>query len=720
MVAVFFCICLFCAFYTICRVVGQSSRPKKQKVKISLFFLISFLLPFFLRFKGNFSGFFYDLFHLVGYFIFIVVALFFAFIFLRDIVWFALFLRERVKQKETNKFSLYNPALLAKTNRVLFVLSVAVCVYSLYAGLKTPDVKEVVLTSDKIKQPVSIAVIGDMHLNRTLRVGKITKIVEVVNALKPDIVVMPGDTIDDKVKFIEPHLNELKKLKSDQGVYAVAGNHEFYVGHEVSKKAFASTGITYLFNEGISLKNNVYLAGIPDMLSAKFISETVDLQRAFRHSNEHEFKILLSHRPKIIEQLMYQNIDLVLSAHTHGGQIFPFHVISKFVNGFLAGVYQEGKTMLYVSRGSGQWGPQMRLFAPSEISLIKILPYQENAARKGDKSKDNASSKSEKVLKPTAEDIKRVLAPLTENENTIVYPVNEKQTPFVEVAQKEDFKQEAVIDKLKEAQEVADAEAETKVKQQEIDDFEEAKASIDATFENALLLKAQEDLKTERSKNAQLQIELNQLRVDFEKSQTNADKIILRQKAALKILEDERDSLKKALSDHKELLKQEQAAAKEAIENQKRLLIREQELSKQAFRLQKELMKELASLKKQLESHQQFQAVMQEKKKVYVQVPAEGEALVQQPVNSRAEQSDFMFNTEQRREEKFANMEVIYHPNGQVTRQITKTVVVEYPTHISALKSVASYTTTKEEEARINPIVIENALRQALNLPEAN
>lgn len=728
MVAVFFGICLFCALYTIYRVVGQSSYPKKQKVRISLFFLISFLLPFLLRYKGDFSGFLYDFVCLVGYFCFIVVSLFFGLIFLRDIIWFFLSFYEKIKKKETRRFGLKNPSFLRKTNRVFFVLSAAICVYSLYAGLKTPDVKEATFISDRIEKPITVAVIGDLHLTRSSNVSKVKRIVDAVNVINPDFVVLPGDTIDDKIKFIAPHLAELKKLNAEQGVYAVAGNHEFYVGHDESKKAFETSGITYLFNEGISLKNNVYLAGIPDMKTAKYISETVDLQKAFRNANDHEFKILVSHRPSIVDQLMYQKVDFVVAGHTHGGQIFPFHIISRIMNGFLAGSYKEDGTMLYVTRGAGQWGPQMRFLAPSEISVIKILPYADEAARQSDVNGEGNSA-TDKVLKPTAEEVKKALAPLTQNDETIVYPVTKPQTPFVEVAQaeKEDLKQTAVLEQLKEAQEDADAEAskteqsQEQVQEESVDAFEEAKAAISASFENTLLLKAQEDLKIERSKNKKLQIELNQLRIDFEKSQTNADKIILRQKAALKILEDEREALKQSLNEHKELLKQEQKAAKEAIANQKRLLAREQELSKQAFRLQKALLKELASLKQQLDSHKKFQAVMQEKKKLYVQVPVNNNKMPAQVMAQPTPvKSDFMYQDEQRREEKFANMEVIYHPNGQVTRQMTKTVVVEYPTHISALKSVASYTTTREEEMRTNPVVIENALRQALNLPTSN
>ena len=200
-------VCLFCALYTIIRVVGQSSRTKKQKVFISLFFLVMFLLPLFIRYKGNFSGDFYRLIYTGAYFCFIVVALFFCLILVRDVIWIFLNIREKIKKVEPRRFSWYKPVFLAKTNRVLFVLSATICVYSLYAGLKTPDVKETVLVSNKIEKPVTIVVLGDMHITRTLQISKVKNIVSVVNKIEPDVILFPGDTVDDKTSFIEPHLN---------------------------------------------------------------------------------------------------------------------------------------------------------------------------------------------------------------------------------------------------------------------------------------------------------------------------------------------------------------------------------------------------------------------------------------------------------------------------------------------------------------------------------
>ncbi len=698
-------VCLFCALYTIIRVVGQSSKSKKQKVFISLFFLGMFLLPLVIRYKGNFSGEFYRLIYTASYFCFIVVALFFCLIFLRDIIWIILNIREKVKNVQPRKFSWYKPVFLAKTNRILFILSVSICVYSLYAGLKTPDVKETILVSDKIKKPVTVVVLGDMHITRTLQVSKVKNIVSTVNKIAPDVIVLPGDTVDDKIAFIQPHLNELKNLKAPMGIYATAGNHEMFVGHDESKKALLDSGINYLFNEGLLLKDNVYLAGIPDTKTVRRISETVDIVKAFSAADKQNFKILLSHRPKVADALKYQAIDLVISAHTHGGQIFPFHIISKLTNGYLAGLYQVNGAMLYVSRGSGQWGPQMRFLAPSEISVIKILPWTDESAKKGPQSKKSKTDKPAPVVDKTA---------------SIVYPADKDvKKSFVETVLKEELKPEdKTMLQLQKAQQIADAEAKATAQKQERD-FNEAKASLNDVFEEVISTKIQDDLAAERKKNKELQIELNQLRVDFEKSKMDADKALIKQRAALKVVEDERDALKQAIEEQRVFFASELKASEEMIQNQRRLLAHEQELSKKSLALQKELVKELEMMKEELRKYQRARELTAVHKKPLL-VPVSAQRQNPQQVVSPMRPVQTVQNDrakERRREERFANMEVIYQADGSVTRQMTKTVVIEYDTYYSVVKSVASYTTTPEEEARMHPVKIENALRRALGLP---
>lgn len=739
-------ICLFCAFYTSYRVIGQSSRPRKQKILISLLFIVIFLLPLFLKNKGDLSGGFYSFCYTSAYFCFIVMALFFCLMIARDIVWLTLCIKEKIKKVESPRFKWHKPVFLAKTNRVLFILSVSICIYSLYAGLKTPDVKETILISDKIQKPITIAILGDMHVNRTLSKSKVAKMVEMTNKIAPDVILFPGDTIDDSIAYIQPQLEELKNLKAPLGIFATAGNHEIVKGNEAARDALTNVGITYLFNEGLVLENNIYLAGIPDINTAKQINETVDLEKAFKAADISNFKILVSHRPAVVKSLKEGVIDLVIAAHTHGGQIFPFHILSKIQNGYLAGLYEEKNMMLYVTRGCGQWGPQMRFLAPSEISVIKILPWADEAARQASKNSSKNHSNKEQT-KDTSTDKSIVYPTPKENANNFVAQVLDK---------KDEKAQDSTLTQLQIAQAEADKEAQKQndaekaesvntatptpesvqvASNQPADNaktdsaLEEVKESLDTAFEEVISNKVQEDLANERKKNEALQVELTQLRIDLNKTKTDAGKIIVRQNATIKLLEEERNLLKKALEDQRNAFVAELQASQDVIENQRRIIAREQELSKQTLALQKELVKELELLKEDLRKYKERSIAQRNADTIYQPTPNRSiqpqtrynapQQYIQSPLkpiqvvqNDRRAQ-----NQELRREERFSNLDVIYHNDGSVTRQMVKTVIIEYPTYYSAIKNVASYTTTPQEEARINPIKIENALRQALGLP---
>ena len=128
-----------------------------------------------------------------------------------------------------------------------------------------------------------------------------------------------------------------------------------------------------MFNEGVQVTPQLYLAGVPDYRSVRQISDSVDIVRALSSAQPSDYKILLSHRPKLIDTLVPKQIDLQLSGHTHGGQVFPHHFTVKLFNKYLSGLYQTRHGKLYVTSGAGQWGAQMRLFAPSEITVIRLI-----------------------------------------------------------------------------------------------------------------------------------------------------------------------------------------------------------------------------------------------------------------------------------------------------------------------------------------------------------
>lgn len=257
-----------------------------------------------------------------------------------------------------------------RLNYLLPVLAVLCSSYALYAGIKVPEVKEVTLISSKIRSEQTIVLLSDIHIHRAISPEKVKAIVEKTNALKPDLILLNGDIIDDDTKRIADISELLRDLKARQGIYFVTGNHEFYAGYKDTVDELQKLGFRLLENDGIAI-GDIYLAGIPDLFSGKTFGKQADISQAFAKATPEQFRLLMSHTPADFGK--DNCFDLEVSGHTHGGQIFPFHIFTKWYNRYLAGLYQlENKAQLYVSRGAGQWGPQMRFLAPAEITVIKL------------------------------------------------------------------------------------------------------------------------------------------------------------------------------------------------------------------------------------------------------------------------------------------------------------------------------------------------------------
>lgn len=257
-------------------------------------------------------------------------------------------------------------------NTFNITLALIFTAWAMYEGVKVPAVKELTLSSSKISQPLKIAVLSDLHIHRTICPDKIKGIIEKTNAQNPDIILLAGDILDDDVNKISEISALLKNLKAPKGIYFVTGNHEFYTGYKETVDELQKLGFTFLENDGVMLNDNIYLAGIPDLFSGKDFGKNIDIRKAFQNSHEGQYRLLISHTPA---DFGVDNVfDLELSGHTHGGQIFPFHIFAKLHNHYLSGLYpMSDKTQIYVSNGAGQWGPQMRFLAPSEISIINLL-----------------------------------------------------------------------------------------------------------------------------------------------------------------------------------------------------------------------------------------------------------------------------------------------------------------------------------------------------------
>jgi uncharacterized protein len=190
-----------------------------------------------------------------------------------------------------------------------------------------------------------------------------------VNALRPDLVAGTGDLVDGSVRELGRAVAHLGRLQARHGVYFVTGNHEYYSGAEEWVAHLETLGIKPLRNEHVRIgdEGGFDLAGIDDH------SARPDLKKALGGRDASRACVLLAHQPRGIELADELGVDLQLSGHTHGGQMFPWNLLVRLQQPFVAGLHKLRRAQIYVSCGTGYWGPPMRVGAPAEITEIELV-----------------------------------------------------------------------------------------------------------------------------------------------------------------------------------------------------------------------------------------------------------------------------------------------------------------------------------------------------------
>jgi len=229
-----------------------------------------------------------------------------------------------------------------------------------------------------------IVQISDIHVGPTIKRPYVEAIVAAVNRLDADLVAVTGDLVDGSVRDLAEHVAPLAELRSRDGTFFVTGNHEYYSGAAAWVSELRRLGITTLMNQHVVLRRGdaaIVVAGVTDFSAGHFDRDQAsDPQRALAGSPPAALRLLLAHQPRSAEAAEAAGFDLQLSGHTHGGQFLPWNFLVRLQQPFTAGLKRWRRMWVYTSRGTGYWGPPKRFGAPSEITLLRLVPAHRPAA----------------------------------------------------------------------------------------------------------------------------------------------------------------------------------------------------------------------------------------------------------------------------------------------------------------------------------------------------
>ena len=263
-------------------------------------------------------------------------------------------------------------------------LALLITLVGLYNARKPPRVKTVDIPLKDLPPALhgfKIAQISDMHIGPTIKRPAMKYVVATINKLDVDVVAITGDLVDGNVYELSRHVAPLAGLRSRHGTFFVTGNHEYYSGVQPWLKYLPTLGVRVLLNEHVILLHHhapIVLAGVTDFSAASYdTSHRSDVALAITGAPRAAVKVLLAHQPRSAPAAVAAGFDLQISGHTHGGQFLPWNFFVRLQQPFTAGLHRVKNMLVYVSRGTGYWGPPKRFGAPSEITLLRLVNQTE-------------------------------------------------------------------------------------------------------------------------------------------------------------------------------------------------------------------------------------------------------------------------------------------------------------------------------------------------------
>jgi len=258
--------------------------------------------------------------------------------------------------------------------RVLLALSAVLSIYAVFEALWV-RAEHITVETDRIAPgtgPVTIVQISDVHVGLIVREWRLRRILQVVRDAEPDLLVSTGDLVDGQINDIDLLADLFGEIQPKYGKFAVTGNHEYYAGLEHALSFTRRAGFTVLRDQRVAPGGIFDVVGIDDR-GRNTAQAAIDETGLIGTLPRERFTLLLKHRP-LVDEISCGLVDLQLSGHTHRGQIFPFGLVTKLFFAVNSGTVRfPGGCLLHVSRGSGTWGPPMRLLSPPEVTVIRLV-----------------------------------------------------------------------------------------------------------------------------------------------------------------------------------------------------------------------------------------------------------------------------------------------------------------------------------------------------------
>jgi len=257
-----------------------------------------------------------------------------------------------------------------------FMISVVIAVYG-YQEAKNIRTEKVTIKTAKIPESpgrLKIVQISDVHLGLLVRQERLQKILSMVKNAGPDILVSTGDLVDGQINGMPGLAEMFNEINPRYGKYAITGNHEYYAGFDQALAFTKKAGFVVLRGEAVTIGGFLNIAGIDDKAGRySGLTKDVDEKKMLSGLPRENFTLLLKHRP-LVDKGAVGLFDLQLSGHVHKGQIFPFSIATKLYYSVDSGLAQiaEG-SQLYVSRGTGTWGPPVRFLSPPEVTVVELV-----------------------------------------------------------------------------------------------------------------------------------------------------------------------------------------------------------------------------------------------------------------------------------------------------------------------------------------------------------